>query len=144
MELGDTGTGDSVPRDEEEVETATTTDEAAADAENNTGGEDAVLAESEITESESIEKPKRVKKSLLPLGRVKIIMKSDSDVKLINPEALLLVAKATEMFVGLMTVEAHKKTIEYNKKIIQRKSVDLVIKDNDLYEFLDGAIDWDI
>ncbi|XP_064652838.1 chromatin accessibility complex protein 1-like [Lineus longissimus] len=56
---------------------------------------------------------------LLPLSRIKTIMKSSPDVSNIGNESLMLIAKATELFVqdlALLTMKnaENKKDIEYN------------------------------
>lgn len=43
---------------------------------------------------------------LLPLARIKKIMKLDEDVKMISAEAPLLFAKATEIFIHELTLRA--------------------------------------
>ena len=45
---------------------------------------------------------------MLPKARIKRVMKADEDVKNIKPEAVIMVAKATELFVELLTEQAYR------------------------------------
>ncbi|XP_050542672.1 DNA polymerase epsilon subunit 4 [Daktulosphaira vitifoliae] len=78
----------------------------------------------------------------LPPGRVKLIMKMDPDVNIIAGEAVFLVTKATESFVGLLAEHCHKAMVSSNKKTLQRKHIDAVIEENLPFEFLEGTLDW--
>ncbi|VVC40760.1 Hypothetical protein CINCED_3A010117 [Cinara cedri] len=78
----------------------------------------------------------------LPPGRVKLIMKMDPDVNIVAGEAVFLVTKATESFIGLLAQHCHKAMVTSNKKTLQKKHIDAVIEDNVPFEFLEGALDW--
>ena len=47
----------------------------------------------------------------LPKARVKRVMKADDAVKNIKPEAVVLVAKATELFVELLSEQAYRNAV---------------------------------
>jgi histone H3/H4 len=74
--------------------------------------------------------------TLLPLARVKRIIKSDPDVKLISSDACFLVAKATELFMDYLVQETYKRTKRENRKVIQYKDLSKTIKETDELEFL--------
>ncbi|XP_026818784.1 uncharacterized protein LOC113557453 [Rhopalosiphum maidis] len=78
----------------------------------------------------------------LPPGRVKLIMKMDPDVNIVAGDAVFLLTKATEQFVGLLAQHCHKEMVATNKKTLQKKHIDTVIEDNVPFEFLEGALDW--
>ncbi|XP_015378072.1 PREDICTED: DNA polymerase epsilon subunit 4 [Diuraphis noxia] len=78
----------------------------------------------------------------LPPGRVKLIMKMDPDVNIVAGEAVFLVTKATEHFVGILAQHCHKAMVATNKKTLQKKHIDAVIEDNVPFEFLEGTLDW--
>lgn len=76
----------------------------------------------------------------LPIARVKRIMKSDVDVKLISPEAVLLVAKAAELLLEHLAEESSKHTDSDNRKIIQYKDVVQAVKECDVFDFLEDIV----
>lgn len=78
----------------------------------------------------------------LPPGRVKLIMKMDPDVNIVAGEAVFLVTKATEQFVGILAQQCHKAMMASNKKTLQKKHIETVIEDNVPFEFLEGTLDW--
>ncbi|XP_018419112.1 PREDICTED: chromatin accessibility complex protein 1 [Nanorana parkeri] len=57
------------------------------------------MAESRLVESRLV---------ALPLSRIRVIMKSSPDVSCINPDALILTAKATELFVTYLASYSYK------------------------------------
>lgn len=77
----------------------------------------------------------------LPLSRVKNIMKSDPDVTLASQDAVVALAKATELFIQLLSKDASGSTMQGKRKTLQRKDLDSVMDRRDCYLFLDGAID---
>ena len=64
------------------------------------------------------DKPDVFKDQKLPLARIKKIMKSDEDVRMISAEAPVLFAKACEMFIIEMTIRAY-----YHAKQNKRKTL---------------------
>jgi len=76
----------------------------------------------------------------LPLARVKRIIKTDSDIKLIGSDAVVLIAKATELFLEYLVVEAYNKTKEEKRKILQYKDLARLVRETDELEFLDDMI----
>jgi histone H3/H4 len=76
----------------------------------------------------------------LPLARVKRIMKSDVDVKLISQEAVVLVTKAAELLLEHLAEESCKYTTSENRKTIQYKDVAQAVKECDVFDFLEEVI----
>mmetsp|Transcript_22855 Transcript_22855/g.35563 ORF Transcript_22855/g.35563 Transcript_22855/m.35563 type:complete len:158 (-) Transcript_22855:112-585(-) len=76
---------------------------------------------------------------IFPITRVKNIIKSDPDVKIIRSDAVVLVAKATELFVDYLAKEAHLFTKESKRKTIQYDDVAKAIQVNEL-AFLEDQI----
>ncbi|EGR34139.1 transcription factor hap5a family protein, putative, partial [Ichthyophthirius multifiliis] len=87
----------------------------------------------------------------LPLARVKKIMKSDEDVRMISAEAPVLFAKACEIFIielthraWLFTEEGKRRTLQvqyiyiYNNYLYQKKKNDIAacIYNTEIFDFL--------
>lgn len=77
----------------------------------------------------------------LPISRVKHIMKCDPDVSLASQEAVITLAKATELFIGMIAKDSVDSTFQGKRKTLQRKDLDVILDTKDCYAFLDGAID---
>ena len=58
---------------------------------------------------------------MLPKARIKRVMKADEDVKNIKPEAVIMVAKATELFVELLTEQAYRHAVADKRKGLSYK-----------------------
>lgn len=52
----------------------------------------------------------------LPKARVKRVMKADDAVKNIRPESVIMVAKATELFVELLAEQAYRNAVNDKRK----------------------------
>jgi histone H3/H4 len=72
----------------------------------------------------------------IPRARVKRIMKADEDVKQIKPEAVVLVTKATEMFVGLFVKDAFKQSVKEKRKGLQYKDMATAVQEEEHLDFL--------
>ncbi|KAA8493973.1 Nuclear transcription factor Y subunit C-9 [Porphyridium purpureum] len=77
-----------------------------------------------------------VKNHTLPLARIKKIMKSDEDVRMISAEAPVLFAKACEMFIVELTLRAWAQTEEAKRRTLQRSDIALAIQKTDIFDFL--------
>lgn len=75
----------------------------------------------------------------LPIARIKRIMKFDPEVGLVNQEATLLVAKATELFIRAFSRQVGKYTLQCKRKTLQKKDIDEVIERVTDFEFLEGV-----
>eukprot|EP00614_Pseudopedinella_elastica_P025021 CAMPEP_0172620002 /NCGR_PEP_ID=MMETSP1068-20121228/99177_1 /TAXON_ID=35684 /ORGANISM="Pseudopedinella elastica, Strain CCMP716" /LENGTH=115 /DNA_ID=CAMNT_0013427057 /DNA_START=68 /DNA_END=415 /DNA_ORIENTATION=+ len=72
----------------------------------------------------------------LPLARIKRIMKSDEDVRMISAEAPVLFAQACEMFILEITLRAHCLSENSKKKVLSKGDILNAIQKTDIYDFL--------
>ena len=113
-----------------------------ADVEDLSDGENlSKTAESEEGEERTPTKGGATKLFRFPQGRIKQIMKLDSDVNMVNGEAIFLVNKAVEEFIQCLAVESYHHTANSKKKTIMKEHVLTAIESNDELAFLDGAMD---
>jgi len=63
------------------------------------------------------------KEQKLPLARIKKIMKSDSDVRMISAEVPVLFAKACEMFIVELTYRAFFHAKQGKRKTLQKQDI---------------------
>jgi len=68
-------------------------------------------------------------------GRLQI-MKADEDVKMIKPDALVLVVKATELFIGQFIKDAYSYTKQEKRKTVKFRDLEKVVRDIEVYDFL--------
>ena len=73
----------------------------------------------------------------LPLARIKRIMKSDEDVRMISAEAPVLFAKACEIFVLDLAVRSWAAAGRNKRKVITKEDVEAAIKATDFFDFLE-------
>lgn len=76
----------------------------------------------------------------LPLARIKRIMKSDEDVRMISAEAPVLFAKACEMFILEMTLRSWNYSENNKRKTLQKEDVKEAIQRTDILDFLVDVI----
>lgn len=76
----------------------------------------------------------------LPLARIKRIMKSDEDVRMISAEAPVLFAKACEMFILEMTLRSWNYSENNKRKTLQKEDVKEAISRTDILDFLVDVI----
>lgn len=112
------------------------------------GVDEEVIAESQENETiqekgdtESTEQGNNDRLIKLPLTRVKHIMKSDPDVTLASQEAVVALAKATELFIHMFSKDASGNTMQGKRKTLQRKDLDHIMERKDCYLFLEGALE---
>ena len=72
----------------------------------------------------------------LPLARIKKIMKTDEDVRMISGEAPILFAKAAEMFILELTLRSWIHTEENKRRTLQRNDIAMAITKTDVFDFL--------
>ncbi|KAI8801426.1 histone-fold-containing protein [Cladochytrium replicatum] len=74
----------------------------------------------------------------LPLARIKKVMKSDEDVKLlmISAEAPIMFAKACEIFIEELTLRAWMHAEENKRRTLQKSDVAMAVSKSDQYDFL--------
>ncbi|KAK6279808.1 hypothetical protein POUND7_020075 [Theobroma cacao] len=72
----------------------------------------------------------------LPLARIKRIMKSDKDVKMISADAPVLFSKACELFILELTLRAWLETEEGKRRTLQRSDIARAIRQEEALDFL--------
>lgn len=72
----------------------------------------------------------------LPLARIKKIMKTDEDVRMISAEAPVLFAKACEMFILELSLRAWIHTEENKRRTLQRSDIAMAVTKTDVFDFL--------
>eukprot|EP00457_Paulinella_chromatophora_P008144 gb/GEZN01008173.1/.p1 GENE.gb/GEZN01008173.1/~~gb/GEZN01008173.1/.p1 ORF type:complete len:296 (+),score=66.50 gb/GEZN01008173.1/:44-931(+) len=75
-------------------------------------------------------------KPQLPLARIKKIMKSDEDVRMISAEAPVLFSKACELFILDLTMRAWSHTDQSKRRTLQRNDVAEAIAADEMFDFL--------
>ncbi|GMI73440.1 hypothetical protein HRI_001013300 [Hibiscus trionum] len=76
----------------------------------------------------------------LPLARIKRIMKSDKDVKMISADTPILFSKACELFILELTLRAWLKTEEGKRRTLQRCDIARAIRQEGALHFLVDAV----
>lgn len=84
--------------------------------------------------------PNEFKNHQLPLARVKKIMKTDEDVKMISSETPALFAKACELFIIEITRRAWVHTDENKRRTLQKSDVADCIQNTIIFDFLVDVI----
>lgn len=83
-----------------------------------------------------IEQTSDFKNHSLPLARIKKVMKSDEDVRMISAEAPVLFAKACEMFILELTLRSWIHTEENKRRTLQKNDIAAAISRTDVFDFL--------
>lgn len=76
----------------------------------------------------------------LPLTRIKNIMKSDEDVRMIRAEAPRLLAKACELFILELTIRSWAFSEKNKRRNLHKEDVQAAVRNTDIFDFLDGII----
>ena len=76
----------------------------------------------------------------LPLARIKRIMKSDEDVRMISAEAPLLFAKACEMFIIELTLRSWRYSEHSKRRTLQKEDIQVAVQNTDILDFLVSII----
>lgn len=84
--------------------------------------------------------PTEFKNHQLPLARVKKIMKTDEDVKMISSETPALFAKACELFIIEITRRSWVHTDENKRRTLQKSDVADSIQNTLIFDFLVDVI----
>ncbi|XP_058033403.1 chromatin accessibility complex protein 1 [Ahaetulla prasina] len=72
----------------------------------------------------------------LPLSRIRVIMKSSPEVSSINPDAIFLTAKATELFVQYLATYAYKHGQGNEHKTLTYTHLSQAVQNSDTFQFL--------
>ena len=76
------------------------------------------------------------KSTVLPLARIKKVMKTDLDVKMISAEAPILFAKGCDIFITELTMRAWIHAEENKRRTLQRSDIAMAIQKSDVFDFL--------
>mmetsp|Transcript_15892 Transcript_15892/g.60536 ORF Transcript_15892/g.60536 Transcript_15892/m.60536 type:complete len:141 (-) Transcript_15892:57-479(-) len=76
----------------------------------------------------------------LPLARIKRIMKSDEDVRMISAEAPVLFAKACEMFILELTLRSWCYSEKSKRRTLQKEDIQTAVQKTDIFDFLVDVI----
>ncbi|GMI40740.1 hypothetical protein TrCOL_g10104 [Triparma columacea] len=79
----------------------------------------------------------------LPLARIKRIMKSDEDVRMISAEAPVLFAKACELFILELTLSSWCHSQGQKRRTVQREDIQNAVKNTEVLDFLVDVITTD-
>ncbi|KAI8890245.1 histone-fold-containing protein [Backusella circina FSU 941] len=78
--------------------------------------------------------------TMLPIARIKRVIKEDKDVSLINAEATFCIAYATELFMEYLVTEAFTKAKKDKRKTVYYKDLANTVKEVEQFEFLEDVI----
>uniref|UniRef100_A0A0E0BYA9 Transcription factor CBF/NF-Y/archaeal histone domain-containing protein n=1 Tax=Oryza meridionalis TaxID=40149 RepID=A0A0E0BYA9_9ORYZ len=104
---------------EEEEEADAVTDEAAEAMEQVDAVADEATKPMEQVEGEGEDGDAAAQRPALPLGRVKRIIRVDRDIKKVTNEAALLIAAATELFLGSLAAGAHRAASRRGRRAVR-------------------------
>ncbi|KAM4027484.1 chromatin accessibility complex protein 1 [Anomaloglossus baeobatrachus] len=76
----------------------------------------------------------------LPLSRIRLIMKSSPDVSCINQDALIITAKATELFVNYLASYSYKHGSGKDTNTLTYDDLSSTAEDNDTFQFLSDIL----
>lgn len=76
------------------------------------------------------------KSTALPLARIKKVMKTDSEVRMISAEAPILFAKGCDIFITELTMRAWIHAEESKRRTLQRSDIATALQKSDMFDFL--------
>lgn len=77
---------------------------------------------------------------ILPLHKVKKLIKSENSVKAVSGEASFAIARATELLVEQLVVKAYKKTETENRDLIEYEDIASAVSKWSATEFLRDVV----
>lgn len=86
---------------------------------------------------------------VLPLARIKRLMKVEEEVRMVASEVPIIFSKIAEKFVEELTLRAWINTDESKRRILQRNDLSVATRTNEMYDFLvyiiprDGYVEYD-
>ncbi|KAJ1675483.1 CCAAT- binding transcription factor component [Spiromyces aspiralis] len=80
--------------------------------------------------------PHDFKHHQLPLARIKKVMKTDEDVKMISAEAPIVFSKACEIMILELTLRAWMHAEESKRRTLQRSDISHAVSKSDMFDFL--------
>ena len=72
----------------------------------------------------------------LPFARIRKVMKTDEDVRMISAEAPVIFAKACEIFITEVTMRAWCASEAHKRRTLQRGDIAEALKQSDMFDFL--------
>ena len=72
----------------------------------------------------------------LPLARIKKVMKTDGDVRMISAEAPILFAKGCDIFITELTMRAWIHAEENKRRTLQKSDIAAALTKSDMFDFL--------
>ncbi|CDK28548.1 unnamed protein product [Kuraishia capsulata CBS 1993] len=72
----------------------------------------------------------------LPLARIKKVMKTDEEVKMISAEAPILFAKGCDIFITELTMRAWIHAEENKRRTLQKSDIAAALSKSDMFDFL--------
>ncbi|XP_072037673.1 chromatin accessibility complex protein 1-like [Amphiura filiformis] len=81
---------------------------------------------------------KTAKMTLLPIARIRTIMKSSPEIASINQESLFLITKATELFVQCIAQTAYDRTT--NQKNLVYNDLAEIVDTDESFQFLADVV----
>lgn len=72
----------------------------------------------------------------LPLARIKKVMKTDEDVRMISLELPILFAKGCDIFITELTMRAWIHAEENKRRTLQRSDIAALLQKSDMFDFL--------
>lgn len=72
----------------------------------------------------------------LPLARIKKVMKTDEDVRMISAEAPILFAKGCDVFITELTMRAWIHAEENKRRTLQKSDIAAALTKSDMFDFL--------
>lgn len=95
-----------------------------------------LINEIESTNEPDSEYQDDFKSHSLPLARIKKVMKTDEDVRMISAEAPMLFAKACEIFITELTMRAWCVSEENKRRTLQKADIAEALQKSDMFDFL--------
>ncbi|CCF57495.1 hypothetical protein KAFR_0C05040 [Kazachstania africana CBS 2517] len=94
-----------------------------------------------INEIEMINEPNSdvrddFKSHSLPFARIRKVMKTDEDVKMISAEAPIIFAKACEIFITELTMRSWCVSEKNKRRTLQKNDIAEALKKSDMFDFL--------
>lgn len=72
----------------------------------------------------------------LPLTRIKKVMKTDQDVKMISAEAPILFSKGCELFITELNLRAWEYAVKNKRRTLQEFDIAAALAKSDMFDFL--------
>nr|XP_016455259.1 PREDICTED: nuclear transcription factor Y subunit gamma-like isoform X12 [Nicotiana tabacum] len=85
---------------------------------------------------ETLQASELKRKQELPLARIRRVIKSNDQVKMVSAHAIVLFAKATEMFILELTLRAWMQAEQVKRRTLKRYDIARAIRNEELLDFL--------